>query len=272
MLEDSATAQRDISVAKVSFGFYRCDVRAVIQEYFNASGGVSCSFDPGIRGKVTIEMFDTEWETGLQQLLRMEELTYRSEGSVFEIVKRQEPPRMDLKGITRNSVDYLYSSNMDVQRVLQALFRSARTPLSLSPYVCGPLSIELKNTTFDAAVRRIAQQVNATVAIDGGIYKIVDQPKFAPDPKIRIQQASVAFVGSIEAEHSDIKQLLFTLFRHMNLSFVIGPDVQGSVTGHYSNMPLSAALGYFLGQVGAELHIESGVYVVTMKGMYWPKR
>jgi hypothetical protein len=189
--------QRDISEERVSFGFYRCDIRSALKEYFNASGGVSCSLQPGIRGKITFEKIDIGWEPGLQSMLLLEELTYRSEGSVFEIVKREgDPPSMALRA--------------------------------------------------------------------------VEKSKFPVDPRIRVQDARVGKVGAVDGEMSNVTRLLFTLFRQVGVSFVIGPDVIGSVTVHFANLPLKAVLDRILVQVGAQLHFENGVYMVTAKGSYWP--
>jgi len=191
----TAPAQRDISAAKVSFGFYRCDIRTAIQEYFNTTDGIGCSFGPGIRGKVSIEMFDIGWERGLQRLLEVKGLTYRSEGGIFQIVKRQ--------------------------------------------------------------------------SVGGfALPKIEKKPLFDSDSNIRILTKTNLTVESVDAEKADVKRLLFTLFRKAKASFVIGPDVSGTISVHLANCPFRIVLDRVLSQIGAEFRIQSGIYVVKSKEGY----
>ncbi len=61
----------------------------------------------------------------------------------------------------------------DVREALRALFKTVGVSYSIAPEVQGPITVSLKNVTFDVALQDVLRQVNATYRITGGVYEIV---------------------------------------------------------------------------------------------------
>ena len=72
------------------YHFDRADIRSALREVFKTIGA-SYTIDPKVKGTVTMELANVSFETVLQTLLRQVDATYRIEGGVYEILKRNEP-------------------------------------------------------------------------------------------------------------------------------------------------------------------------------------
>ena len=67
-------------------------------------------------------------------------------------------------------------------------------------------------------------------------------------------------------ENADVRQALRELFKSVNVSYSISPDVQGTVTIDIQNVTLETALQNILRQVDATYRIEGGVYEIIRHG------
>jgi hypothetical protein len=66
------------------------DVREALRALFK-SVGVSYSIAPEVQGTVTVNMKNQRFDTVLQNILKQVDSTYRVEGGVYQIIKREEP-------------------------------------------------------------------------------------------------------------------------------------------------------------------------------------
>ena len=66
------------------------DVREALRALFK-SVGVSYSIAPEVQGTVTVNLKNVRFDTALQNILKQCDATYRVEGGVYQIIKREEP-------------------------------------------------------------------------------------------------------------------------------------------------------------------------------------
>src|SRR4051794_14854354 len=66
------------------------DVREALRALFK-SVGVSYSIAPEVQGSVTVNLKNVRFDTALQNILKQCDATYRVEGGVYQIIKREEP-------------------------------------------------------------------------------------------------------------------------------------------------------------------------------------
>lgn len=86
----TALSQEDISQKRIpSLELQQADVREALRTLFN-NVGVSYSIAPEVQGSVTAKLENVSFETAMQNILRQVDATYRVEGGVYEIVRRQE--------------------------------------------------------------------------------------------------------------------------------------------------------------------------------------
>lgn len=72
-------------------------------------------------------------------------------------------------------------------------------------------------------------------------------------------------IPSLELESADVREALKALFRSVNVSYSISPDVQGLVTVSLRDVPFDTALRNILGQVDATWRVEGGVYQIIRR-------
>lgn len=70
---------------------------------------------------------------------------------------------------------------------------------------------------------------------------------------------------TFEARSTDIRDALKMLFKPMEASYTVSPEVQGTVTASFKNIPFETALQAMLLQVDASFSLEAGVYVIEPK-------
>jgi hypothetical protein len=68
---------------------------------------------------------------------------------------------------------------------------------------------------------------------------------------------------SLDMEQVDVREALRALFKSMNLSYAVAPEVQGLVTVNLHNVPLETALQNVLKQVKATYRVVGGVYEIV---------
>jgi type II secretory pathway component GspD/PulD (secretin) len=72
-----------------SLEYQQSDVREALQALFKAVGA-SYSIAPEVQGQITVSLRNVQFSTALQNILRQVDATYRIEGGVWEIVKRED--------------------------------------------------------------------------------------------------------------------------------------------------------------------------------------
>jgi type II secretory pathway component GspD/PulD (secretin) len=72
-----------------SLEYQQSDVREALQALFKAVGA-SYSIAPEVQGQITVSLRNVQFSTALQNILRQVDATYRVEGGVWQIVKREE--------------------------------------------------------------------------------------------------------------------------------------------------------------------------------------
>ena len=83
------------------------------------------------------------------------------------------PVRAYSQDIGGTIIPSLELDSADVREALRALFKNVGVSYSIAPEVQGPVTVSLRNVTFEAALQNILKQVNATYRVEGGIYQIV---------------------------------------------------------------------------------------------------
>jgi len=73
-------------------------------------------------------------------------------------------------------------------------------------------------------------------------------------------------ISRIDCDQQPVRTVLRTVFRNAGVSYTVAPEIQGSVTFHVSNIPLTDALDYLLSQVHAGYRIEGGVFNIIPNG------
>ena len=87
----SAFAQNDPSQTNIaSLEFQSTDVREALRALFK-NVGVSYTIAPDVQGTITVSLKNVPFETALQNITRQVEATYRIEGGVYQIVRREDP-------------------------------------------------------------------------------------------------------------------------------------------------------------------------------------
>lgn len=72
-------------------------------------------------------------------------------------------------------------------------------------------------------------------------------------------------IPSLELDAADVREALKILFRSVNVSYSIAPDVQGLITVSLRNVPFDTALRNILGQVDSTWRVEGGVYQIIRR-------
>ena len=106
----SAHAQQDVGGTIISsLEFEQTDVREALRALFK-NVGVSYTIAPEVQGTITVSLKNVPFETALQNITRQVDATYRIEGGVYQIVRREDPGTVtsggqtDLAPITSNKV------------------------------------------------------------------------------------------------------------------------------------------------------------------------
>jgi len=114
--------------------------------------------------------------------------------------------------ISQKQISSLELEQADVREALRALFKNVNVSYSIAPEVQGPITVSLKNVTFETALQNVLRQVDATYRIEAGVYEIVkkadnisanqkDQEKETPKTdtkiirRIKIRSADPAFIA-----------------------------------------------------------------------------
>lgn len=77
-------------------------------------------------------------------------------------------------------------------------------------------------------------------------------------------------ISSLDLDQVDVREALRALFKNVNVSYSIAPEVQGTITVNLKDVSFEAALQNVLKQVDATYRIEAGVYVVLRREVEAP--
>ncbi len=72
-------------------------------------------------------------------------------------------------------------------------------------------------------------------------------------------------ISSLEFNQADVREAIRSLFKNVNFSYSIAPEVQGPITANLKNVTFETALQNVLRQVDATYRIEAGVYEIVKK-------
>ncbi len=90
MMPARALAQNPQDQVIPSLDLQQADIRDALKILFK-DVGVSYTVAPDVQGSVTVSLHNVPFETALQNVLKQVDATYRVEGGVFNVVKREEP-------------------------------------------------------------------------------------------------------------------------------------------------------------------------------------
>ncbi|RYG25106.1 hypothetical protein EON82_08335, partial [bacterium] len=94
----AAYAQQDPAGQMISsLEFEQTDVREALRALFK-NVGVSYTIAPEVQGTITVSLKNVPFETALQNITRQVDATYRIEGGVYQIVRREEAPTVTSGG------------------------------------------------------------------------------------------------------------------------------------------------------------------------------
>jgi uncharacterized membrane protein YgcG len=96
---------------------------------------------------------------------------------------------------------------------------------------------------------------------------IVGTALFGAVPSMAYAQEDITQkeISSLDLNQADVREGVRALFKNLNVSYSIDPEVQGPVTVNLKNVKFETALQNILRQVDATYRIEAGVYVIVKK-------
>ncbi|MCW5944022.1 MAG: hypothetical protein KIS66_17465 [Fimbriimonadaceae bacterium] len=69
----------------------QADIRDALRQLFKNVGDVSYTLAPDVVGVVTVRLKDVSFETALRNVLQQVDATYRIEGGVYQIIRKEQP-------------------------------------------------------------------------------------------------------------------------------------------------------------------------------------
>jgi type II secretory pathway component GspD/PulD (secretin) len=84
-------------------------------------------------------------------------------------------------------------------------------------------------------------------------------------PMVAMAQDDKDKMVTLDMQQADVREALRALFKSMNVSYSVAPDVQGLVTVNIKNVPFETALQNILKQVSATYRLVGGVYEVLLR-------
>ena len=94
-----------------------------------------------------------------------------------------------------------------------------------------------------------------------GMFLLVAMPSVASAQ----EDISQKQIPSLELEQADVREALRALFKNVNVSYSIAPEVQGTVTVSLKNVTFETALQNVLRQVDSTYRVEAGVYEIVKR-------
>jgi len=208
------------------FEFNQADVRDAVGQVCKEFK-MQCVFDPGVQGLVTMTLGNVSFETALENALRQVDATYRLQNGVILVF-----PRLHSIGITEPD-----PSEHGLVMVDSTTTNCSMTQDSRYLYL-------YKGTTLYKIQKDDLNLVKASISFDA-----LNLPS----------SQSVSGIGV------DVRAALRSLFKRINVSFEMTPEVQGAVTDVPATTPFETALLKILGQVNATYRIDSSAFHIYLK-------
>ncbi len=104
-----------------------------------------------------------------------------------------------------------------------------------------------------------AQKTIITILLAVGMWGgVIATSQAQNDPSQKI-------ISSLELQEADVREALKALFRQVDVSYSLAPDVQGFITVSLRNVTFETALQNILKQVDATYRVEGGVYQIIKR-------
>lgn len=94
-----------------------------------------------------------------------------------------------------------------------------------------------------------------------GMLIVGGTPVFAA----RQEDISQKTIPSLELNQADVREAVRALFKNVSISYLVAPEVQGTVTVSLKNVSFETALQNLLRQVDATYRVEGGVYEIVRR-------
>ena len=137
--------------------------------------------------------------------------------------------------ISQKQVPSLELEQADVREALRALFKNVNVSYSIAPEVQGPVTVSLKNVTFEAALQNILRQVDATYRVEGGVYEIikrVDSSAPLTTPSESPKNVSTLITRRIKVLHADPQFIAFMIGKKGgNQNYTVAPEMSSVTMG-----------------------------------------
>lgn len=115
----------------------------------------------------------------------------------------------------------------DVREALRALFRIVGVSYSIAPEVQGPITVSLKNVTFETALQNVLRQVDATYRVEGGVYQIIKREE-PPAPGTGAESPTIT-----QQNNTVIRRIKIRSADPMFIALLIGSDKGSQDFGLY---------------------------------------
>ena len=223
-------------------------IRAALERLFaNRSSFVMA---PDLDGTVTLSLRNVSLDSALYYVLREVDGTFTYADGVYVITHSQTPERViHWPQDTRLLLQF---EGIDVQVALKSLFKSSdlKRSYTIDPALRGKVSGAHFFETFEEAASWLAEEAGGQISFISGQYQINRKTsgwRPCEDVDVKLRQ-----------DHAEIRDVLRSLFKQVNLIYAIAPDVQGKVSCDLHG-PAVEVLPRLLAAVKSFYRTESGV-------------
>ncbi len=109
--------------------------------------------------------------------------------------------------ISQKQIPSLELEQADVREALRALFKNVNVSYSIAPEVQGPVTVSLKNVTFEVALQNVLRQVDATYRVEAGVFEIIKKvdttAPTAGTPETKVNTGSNLIIRRIKIRSAD---------------------------------------------------------------------
>lgn len=215
------------SVDPVSIEFDNEEVVTALTKVLR-SYGVNYSFSPSLKGRVTVSLRNVTLIDALLAILRAASASCKIENGIYYITPPAEfgaARRIRINGGPHPSFIVLHIPPVEHLLADQHFLYTA----------------------WGQMVWKLRKKDLSVVAFRGLGITPTEKPSGLMIDKLSLSQV-------------DIRTALSTLFKRVNVSYSIAPDLYGNVSAHVINAPLEPVLQEILNQVGGAYRVEGGVY------------
>jgi type II secretory pathway component GspD/PulD (secretin) len=187
--------------------------------------------------------------------------------------------------------------NISIQLALKSLFENAKVNYSIHPGIKGQLTANMTEVPFKIALENILRTVSGvqklTYRVEKGVYHVFPADAkpgalagapTAGSPTVGAPIAGAPTAGSpagksqvavkdrkvtIEFNSADLRTALASLFKSVDVNYVIENDVEGTVTASLKDVTFEVALKHLLKSAGMAqsltYRIEDSVYRIATR-------